>query len=261
MPGFGHINGFVNMFYLKNDNIRKYKMTKIINLIKTEFKNIFRDQFLIFICILPIFIATLFRFAIPEIREHTLPYFDLAHFYDPILCILIILTPSFFGWVVGFIILDDRDEDILTYMSVTPIGKSGYIWFKILLPLLLSIPLAIISIYIANLKNIELMKLLPIIIIASLEAPYFALFLGTFANNKVEGLATAKLANIIIMGAFVPFFIKSNWAFLAGFLPTFWIAKAWLTNGFLYYAYILIGFIHHLLVIWLMLFYFNKKIK
>ncbi len=233
----------------------------IISLTRTEFKNIYRDQFLLFICILPIFISILFRFALPQIRELTLPYFDLADYYDPFLCILILLVPSFFGWIIGFIILDDRDEDILSYLSVTPIGKSGYLWFKILLPLLLSIPLAIISLYIVNIKSIELNKILPIIILASLEAPYFALFLGTFANNKVEGLATAKLANIILMGALVPFFIKSNWAYLAGIFPTFWIAKAWLAKGNIYYIYLIIGIIHHLFVIWLMLYYFNKKIK
>jgi len=93
-------------------------------------------------------------------------------------------------------------------------------------------------------------------LLAALEAPMAVLFLVSFAANKVEGMALGKIFGMIYLGPFVAFFVKSDLQWIAGFLPPFWITKAFVAadlNMPVYWLFIGIGLIIHLLVLMLLL--------
>ena len=234
-------------------------MKKVIALSVNEFKNIYRDNFLVLIACLPVFIGLIFRFGVPIARKLLLPYFDLSLHYPFMMSMLIILTPSMFGWLTGFTLLDDRDEDILTYMSVTPVKKSGYVAFKIASPVVFTFFWTFVILIIAGLTPVNFLKLIPVAFMAALQAPIFALLLASFAKNKVEGLAIAKFGGMVFLAPFAAYFIKSHWSYLAGIIWPYWITKAYLSTGLLYWASIIIGIIIHLLYLKLFLIRFNHK--
>ena len=94
-------------------------------------------------------------------------------------------------------------------------------------------------------------------ILVGLEAPIFCLFLGSFAKNKVEGLALSKASGIFLLAPFVGLFVKSEWQYIAGIFPTFWVSKAFLigyekTNP-IFWIYIIIGLLIHLVYIFIFL--------
>jgi fluoroquinolone transport system permease protein len=51
-----------------------------------------------------------------------------------------------------------------------------------------------------------------------------------FAGNKVEGLALSKGISLMYIGPLVVVFIHSNWQYLAGIIPTFWVSRAFVSS-------------------------------
>jgi fluoroquinolone transport system permease protein len=58
------------------------------------------------------------------------------------------------------------------------------------------------------------------------------LLIVAFANNRVEGMALAKTAGLILLGLPVPFFLKNAAQYLFSPLPSFWIAKLFLESNY-----------------------------
>jgi len=229
-----------------------------------DLKSLSRDNFLILIYCIPVFIALLFRFAVPVAAGLVHEWVDLTAHYAFIMSFLTFMTPSFVGMVMGFMLLDDRDEDILSYMAVTPLSRTGYLVYRIISPVLVSFFLMYIMLFIAGLTPVPVVRLIPVGIMAAMEAPILALFLAAFANNKVEGLAVYKLAGIIFLAPFVGYFVPSGWQYVAGIFPPFWVSKAFLAcyephTG--YWLYLGIGFVVHETFIHLMMNRFKRRIS
>lgn len=53
--------------------------------------------------------------------------FNLTVHYSFILSEIILLIPMLSGMLVGFMILDEKDENILPYIVFTPVSKAGYL--------------------------------------------------------------------------------------------------------------------------------------
>jgi fluoroquinolone transport system permease protein len=131
-----------------------------------------------------------------------------------------------FAMIYGFIILDERDEDVIDFISITPLRKQGYLMYKLIMPMLLSALFFLLIFYATALVPLNLLHGLGIAIMIALEAAIGTLFLVTFSENKVEGLAFSKLLGIMYLAIPLVFFWDSGWHWLSAFLPPFWIAKA-----------------------------------
>jgi fluoroquinolone transport system permease protein len=201
-------------------------MRKIAALLRNDVKNIFRDDILIAITIAPFLMALVFRFGLPPLRDVLLTYFDLNAYYPMVTAFFTLMVPAFYGWVVAFMLLDDRDENILPVIAVTPLRKTGYLAYKIAMPTLASLILILTLAPAINLVEFDYLRFIPIALMACMEAPLMTLLLTAFAGNKVEALALAKLDGIFFLPVALPFFTQSPLQYIAGILPTFWIGKS-----------------------------------
>lgn len=61
---------------------------------------------------------------------------------------------------------------------------------------------------------------------AALQAPLYALALGAFAANKLEGLAMSKLSGWLVLAPLL-LFAPEPYQWAAAALPTYWTAKAY----------------------------------
>jgi len=217
-------------------------------LLRSDLKNISRDRFFLLINWLPFGVALLMRYLVPLAGELVKPWLNLRAYYPLVAAFMAIMTPNMLGALMGFMLLDDRDEDILTYVSVTPLTKSGYLVYRLTIAIVVSIPGMYGVLLLTGLEPVPFLRLLPVALMAALEAPLAALFIAALANNKVEGLAVNKLTGFLFLAPFIAYLVPGNWHYLGGVLPTFWIAKAYWaaqqqTGGYL--AYVVIGFIIH----------------
>jgi fluoroquinolone transport system permease protein len=229
-----------------------------------DLKNVQRDSLLLWIPLLPLILALLLRVAVPELAAflYAEVAFDLVPYYPLLMSSFVLLVPSLVGMIIGFLLLDERDEQILTALLVTPMPLDGYLLYRISLPMILGTLMTLISYPLAGLTPLPFLDLLIISLLGSITAPLLALFLAAFAQNKVAGFAMAKMGNGILMIPTVSYFIDSNWQLLAGIVPAYWPAKAfWLAAaGESYWLYAVVGLVVNLLALWMLLRRFKRVV-
>jgi len=108
-------------------------MKKILTLSITDMKNIGRDSTLLLMLFGPIALFGILRFGVPFATAELSKAlsFDLTVYYPLILSFMGLIPSMLFGMLIGFLILDERDEEIIAFIAVTPLGKSGYLQYKI----------------------------------------------------------------------------------------------------------------------------------
>lgn len=237
-------------------------MNKLINLLKGDLKNIFRDKMYIFILLAPIIMGVVFKIII-EFLENILLIefsFELSPYYYLIISFVLILIPLVSGILFAFLILEDRDQGIITYLSITPLSKSKYILYRLSISYLISFISAIFAYYYLNLIFIKNIYILPILFMSALGGPLIVLLITTFADNKVEGFAYAKGLSIFYLIPLSAFFIDNNIKYIFAIFPSFWIYQIMELinkNNEVFFLYYILGFFVYLIY----LYYLVKKFK
>lgn len=227
----------------------------------TDAKNILRDPLLLWLPLIPLLLALAMRLALPQLATvFAARYgFDVAPYYPLLMSGYMLLTLTFAGLVTGLLLLDERDEHVLTALLATPMPLVSYVLYRISMPMLLGWLMALIGIPLAGLVPIPLADLLIVAGLGALSSPLVALFLASFAANKVVGLALLKLASAVMLLPAAAFFLPERWQFLAGVVPAFWPMKAfWLAAaGRSYWLYVVIGMLVHAVALVLLMRRFN----
>ena len=208
----------------------QHKMkTPISILARGDLKLIIRDSTLVMALFGPV--AVMFSlFFLPTIESLVNARFS----FDPkpyrlfIVSFLSLIPGMLFSMIYGFIILDERDEEVIDFISITPLRKQGYLTYKLIMPMLLGAGFFLLIIYGTSLIRLQPVHALGISALVALETAIGILFLVVFSENKVEGLAFSKLLGIMYLAIPIVFFWNSGWHWLSAFLPPFWIAKAFI---------------------------------
>jgi fluoroquinolone transport system permease protein len=190
-------------------------------------RSIARDDLLIWIMLVPILMGLGVRFLIPYAAGLILRStgFELVPYYPLIVSLLAMTMPLMAGMIIGFLLLDQRDDRTLAAIQVTPLGLNGYLAYRLTLPLALSVVFSAVMIPLTGLAALGGVEILLIALSAAPLAPIMALFLVLFAENKVQGLALTKGMGVIIVPPVAAYFVPgiAQWAF--GAVPTFWPAR------------------------------------
>lgn len=191
--------------------------------------NVRRDPLLRWMLVLPLLFAVLFRWVAALLEPWLATRFgiDLA-LYSPLLgSALVLLTPMLFGCIVGFLLLDQKDDHTLTALRVTPLTPSGYLAYRIAIPVALSVIMTPLVLELGGFTSAGLGARLLAGIAAAPLAPAFALFLAAFARNKVQGFALMKAAGVVNWPPILAWFVTSSWQLAYGLCPTYWPAKVY----------------------------------
>jgi fluoroquinolone transport system permease protein len=234
-------------------------------IIKYDFVQIRKDPLLILSSIVPVLIWALVEFGFPFLQEIILNYLNYnieIHYYKTVV-FFVPLIPMMLGMVFGFMLLDERDEGIITTISVTPFGKTGYFKLRMGLPFVFSF--LVISIFSLMLNLSDIISFWQIILFAfitSLNAPIMLLFLAAFADNKVEGMAISKGFGLLLSAILIDYLVVSPYDWLAAYSPIFWIERAIFSSNLTGFSiYIFIGLITHILLLAWLFKKFQRKIE
>jgi fluoroquinolone transport system permease protein len=188
-----------------------------------------RDPTLLLAVCAPLLILVLFRFGLPPVSAALAEKtgFDLTPYYPLIASFLMLLQPMLLGMVCGFLMLDDRDEGVLSAIAITPLAHTGYLWYRMLMPVVASVAAAYVVLAGTGLCRFSYIRVLPVALMAGLEAPLMALFLVAFATNKVEGMALSKAGGIaVVVPVVVVALVPSPWDMAAAVFPAYWVVRA-----------------------------------
>lgn len=197
-------------------------------LLAIDLRSIGRDPFLRWMSLLGVGMALLVRWGIPPLgdwlaAEHG---FDLRPYYPLLMSFMLVLMPLLAGVVLGFVLLDQKDDQTLTALQVTPLQLDGYLRYRLGTAMLISALLTAIVVKVSSLVPVAPLPLLVMALAVSPLAPFFALFLASFAANKVQGMALTKANGILTLPPVVAWFVAPPWQHAFGLAPTYWPSKA-----------------------------------
>ncbi|MBK8900459.1 MAG: hypothetical protein IPM53_04690 [Anaerolineaceae bacterium] len=228
-----------------------------------DVRNVGRDEMLRWMVYLPLLLGLLMRFGWPILvhQLQTAYQFDLLPYTGLLMSYLTIGIPAVFGMVIGFLLLDERDEGSLIGLQVTPLPLNGYLAYRLGMPIALTILLVLVSLPLAGITTFSLWQLLLLAVVSAPMAPLLAVFLAAFASNKVQGFALAKGAGVLFVAPLAAFFVGGSWQWVLGLLPTFWAPKLyWLLSDGVPGAWpvALVGLAYQLLWVYILTRRFNK---
>ena len=224
-------------------------MKKILSSTIQIFKQIKSDPMMFAACFSPFIMGTLIKFGIPFLERMT--KFSLQAYYPIFDLLLSIMAPVLLCFAFAMITLEEIDDKVSRYFSITPLGKSGYLFTRLGVPSIISAVIAFFVLLLFSLEKLSIGMTICLALLGSVQAIIVSLMIITLSSNKLEGMAVTKLAALTLLGIPAPFFIDSYYQFSVGFLPSFWVAKAMQNEAVLYFS---IG-----LVVALVWYYFLTK--
>jgi len=214
-----------------------------------------RDAMLRWMIFIPFVMALAVRWVLPLLVGAAQSWLglDLAAYYPPLMgYMMLLIVPYFWGAIIGFLLLDQRDEQTLTALQVTPLSLRGYLAYRLLAPALLAALTTLLVMPITRLFDLPWWGYPLLALSVAPLAPLTALSLAAAAQNKVQGLALMKAAGIVLVPPLVAYFLPTAWQIPLALTPTWWPAQTlwqlqraapdwWLllVGGFLYQAVLL----------------------
>jgi len=241
-------------------------VTRTGRLIVNETKRIGRDNLMLILSVYPILLGVVGKFLVPFLRSSLLDRFDLLPHYPGIFTFFILANPFIYGAVAAFSLLDEREENILNAIRITPVKLSTYLLSKIVFIMLVSIVSGMLITAYMGLVEISILESFVINSLMAFLAPFNMMLINSFSKNRVEGFALVKGTGFMILLPVVAFYVPSPLNLFFGVIPGYWPAMAIykLTNpgfsGMPYWGYILLGLVYILIVTRLLYNKFSKKL-
>jgi len=235
-------------------------MVQIRKLLLNDIRNIIRDRLLLYTAFLiPLIIIIFTRLVIPWLSENVVP---LQQYYSLLFMLIVITIPMMFGFVIGFLIMDERDENLLTVLRVMPISRNTYLIYRMLFVSILSLVYILLFPLLTGLIDIDFIDYLPIGVLLAFLTPVLGLVANIVATNKVQAFAVFKTLGGVFYIPLFAFFINNDLKYILGIIPNFWTFMALdklLTTGQQDYVFLGIGFVLHLILLGVLFYLFNKK--
>ncbi len=260
-------------------------MNKYARLLVYELKTIVREKMTLILLIYPLFMLIVGSFLIPRLIDN---YGETAAGQEMASLIVIIIfaavAPFVGSALLGFSLLDHKDENTLDTIRVTPLSLRGYVLFKTGYVYVLTANAAFWTLFgVKHLSgdgytfhgvnlwdHFSALDILVFALVAAAFTPVFAFFLAAVSKNKIEGFAYMKVFGVVaILPAIIALEPLQDFRqYFLGIWPLFWPTKGLLVDaGLLEHAhnlhpvgYLGIGIVYPLVLAVLLYGYFERNL-
>ena len=142
-------------------------MGALFTLGRSDILNFRRDTMLQFLLIYPLILGGLLRWLVPWIQSGLMESigFDLGEYLLLLVSFFgLLIIPQLVGLLVGTLLLDEKDQDTLTALMVTPMPIRTYALYRALTPALISVLGILVVVPFINILALPFDKLLPLAI-------------------------------------------------------------------------------------------------
>lgn len=190
-------------------------------------RNWVRDPILLLAATGPLALGIFARFVLPVADRQYVPGIDLSAYFPVALAFLVAFPPYIYGFVVGFFVLEDREQGTLSALVASPLTRSGYLRYRGLSAYLLSAIGVVLSVALFGLVDIPLLAIVGIALVAAVAGPAVTFLFASLARNSIEGLAINKLLGlVVVLPALVILVLPEPVEYVAGLDPLYWPMKA-----------------------------------
>ena len=242
-------------------------MVFVLKLAVNDFKNVIRDRMFVFLFFAyPVMLILISRIIVHLIAPRIGDVFSLAENFSVLFMFFTIAIPMIYSFIVAFLILDERDEHLLTVLRVMPISRNSYLIYRMFfMSLFAFITLLIFPPFSGLVDGTQFSypAYIPVAILFALFTPFLALLVASFATNKVQAFAIFKIGGTVFMLPIFAFFLNlGDLKYIFSPIPNFWSIMALdsvVQNGTLDIFHLAIGFVFHIALIAVLFYIFNKK--
>lgn len=191
--------------------------------------SVLADPLLRWMMVIPLMVALAVRGLLPlvAVRVSALAGVDLGWLVAPLSGYTVAgIAPLVAGSVVGFLLLDQRDDRTLLALRVTPLPLGAYLMYRLAAPTAAAFVTTLAALVVAGGMGLRAGPAILVALAAAPLAPVTALALASFARNKVQGVALMKAASLVLMAPLASLFLGPGWGLALAALPTYWVARA-----------------------------------
>lgn len=194
-------------------------MTKVTTFVLGDLKLVFRDRMLSLFFFAPILLILFVRLFVPYI---TAVYPVAAEYHAYVMMFASIQTAILFGFITSFMILEEKDEHVIEVIRILPVSTSFFIVYRLLFSAFFSALAAFLMISLGGIAYPGFFNAILLSLQYGLVAPLIALIVGTFAQNKIEGMAYFKGINLLLILPVLAFFLTGILKYLFAIIPVYW---------------------------------------
>ncbi|MFK7920669.1 MAG: hypothetical protein AB8H47_01870 [Bacteroidia bacterium] len=234
-------------------------MNQLQTLISGDIKQIFRDRTLSSFMLVPVMVILFIRLFVPYLTQI---YPIVADYHLYIMMFGGMQTAIMFGFITSFIILEEKDENVLQVIRVLPISPLYFMVYRLSFATLFSAIGAFVMLQTGGIAYPGLAASILLSFQYGLIAPLISLIIATYANNKIEGMAFFKGVDLALLLPVLSFFVPSFWGYLFGIIPTYWTYTLYersLSSG-LSWGYFIAGLAVYGVVIVALFVQFRKRV-
>lgn len=227
-------------------------MNYLLTLSRNDFRITFRDPIFRVLLVFPLIAFALIRFVYPWIATRFPEVTDYGHVVLMWACMQ---TATMFGFIYGFLFLEEKDEQVDAVVRVLPVSMFRLLTGRLAMGYSFSV---LTSFLILQFGKIAVLHPLHSLLIAAqygLIGPLLALYLGLAAKNKIEGMAQMKLANLVLNVPILIYFLPYKVTHVTAAAPTYWSFRSLeaALSGSGFWVYFAVGCIFYtVLILWML---------
>ena len=119
-------------------------MRSLASVVRADTKRVTRDHFLLFMVGYPWLLALLLQKVLPWLDERFADRITLSNYSPIAACLVALLVPNAMGIVLGFQLVEEKDEGSLVAVAVTPMSLDQYFLYRTGVYALVSLPLVVV---------------------------------------------------------------------------------------------------------------------
>jgi len=190
-------------------------------------RNWVRDPTLLLAASAPLALGALSRVGLPLANRQYLPGVALEPFYPVALAFLVGFPPYIYGFIVGFFVLEDREQGTLTALAVSPLTARGYLVYRGATAYALGVVGVVVAVAVFGLETLAPWTFVGVAAVAGLAGPVSTFLFAALASDSIEGLAINKLlATTVVVPALAILAVPTPLEYAAGLVPVYWPMKA-----------------------------------
>jgi hypothetical protein len=242
-------------------------MVFVLKLAVNDLRNIIRDRMFVFLFFAyPVMLILISRILIHMIAPRIKDMFPMAANFSVVFMFFTIAIPMIYSFLAAFLILDERDEHLLTVLRVMPISRNSYLIYRMFFLSLFAFIVLLIFPPLSGLVDgtqFSYPAYIPVALLFAFFTPFLALLVGTFAQNKVQAFAIFKIGGTVFMLPIFAYFLNlGDLKYIFSPIPNFWSLMTLDTvvqNGTFDIVHLGVGFGFHIVLIAALFYLFNKK--
>ncbi|WP_336363434.1 hypothetical protein [Halalkalicoccus salilacus] len=147
----------------------------------------------------PLALGAFARLSVPLADGRYLLEIDLPSFVSVVLAFLVAFPPYIYGFVVGFLVLEDREQGTLSALVTSPLARAGYLRYRGLTAYVLSAVGVVLSVVLFDPAAVAPLALAGVAMVAALGGLAIALLFASLASDSIEGVAINKLLGLAVV--------------------------------------------------------------